>query len=87
MTNDTYWTSDRIESELDAMQSRGINRYTVTPLLYRIRDHYEDKIADMPYVEAVKIRMLEEKLDRWQKHTEDLEIQLYGRTRKAEDEP
>jgi hypothetical protein len=86
MTNDTYWTSDRIKSELDAMQSRGINRHTVTPLLYRIRDHYEDRIADMPYVEEVKIRMLEEKLDRYQTYIEDLEIQLYGRTRKAKDE-
>lgn len=87
MTEHMYWTSNRIESELDAMQSRGVNRYTVTPLLYRIRDHYEDRIADMPFVEAARVRLLEEQIERMQRYIDDLEVLHYGRTQKAEGEP
>lgn len=74
-----YWTSNQIEEELDKLQPLGINRHTVTPLLYRIRDHYEDRIADMPYIEDVRIRSLEERIAKYQQYIEDLEIQLYGR--------
>lgn len=76
-----YWTSDKIEAELDRLGS--INRHNVRPLLYRIRDDYEDKIADMPFVEAVRIRLLEERIERMQRYIDDLEVLHYGRTLSA----
>lgn len=66
------WTSTYIESCLDDIGV--INRFTVTPLIYRIRDYYESALDDIPFCQEKRIEELERKIKELEAYIESEEL-------------